>query len=132
MNRRALIAATRRSVLLGAICCGLTMASVAAERQNREPASSMPAGKIELDETVISGNQELPKVLYIVPWQQPDGLPEIELRTDFAEVEVFRRLYPPAYRRELAYFEAATATAPAGAQGPAEPGRESKASDAKE
>lgn len=126
------MSATRRSALLGAIFCGLTMTSVAAEPQNREPASTMPAGKIELDETVISGNQELPKVLYIVPWQQPDGLPEIELRTDFAEVDLFRRLYPPAYRRELAYFEAATATAPAGAQGPAEPGRESNASDSKE
>lgn len=66
----------------------------------------MPAGVIQLDETVISGNQELPKVLYIVPWQQPEGLPEIELSTDFAELELFRRLYPPAYRRELTYFEA--------------------------
>ena len=60
---------------------------------------------IELDETVISGNQELPKVLYILPWQSPSGLPEIEVKADFTEVEVFRRLYPPAYRRELKYFE---------------------------
>lgn len=74
-------------------------------------AAEMPAGTVELDETVISGNQELPKVLYIVPWQQPDGLPEIELRTEFAEGELFRRLYPPAYRRELAYFEASEAGA---------------------
>lgn len=73
--------------------------------------SEMPAGVIKLDETVISGNQELPKVLYIVPWQQPDGLPEIELETEFAEVELFRRLYPPAYRRELGYYEASKATA---------------------
>jgi hypothetical protein len=60
---------------------------------------------IELDETVILGNQELPKVLYILPWQTPTGLPEIEVRADFTEVEVFRSLYPPAYRRELKYFE---------------------------
>ena len=31
----------------------------------------MPTGFIQLDETVISGNQELPKVLYILPWRQP-------------------------------------------------------------
>jgi hypothetical protein len=80
----------------------------------------MPAGVIKLDETVISGNQELPKVLYIVPWQQPDGLPEIELKTEFAEVELFRRLYPPAYRRELGYYEASQATT------------DSKVSDSKE
>ena len=69
-------------------------------------ADSAPIGSvIELDETVISGNQELPKVLYILPWQSPSGLPEIEVKADFTEVEVFRRLYPPAYRRELKYFE---------------------------
>ena len=60
---------------------------------------------IRLDETVISGNQELPKVLYILPWQTPEGMPELEVRADLAEGEIFRRLYPPAYRRELKYFE---------------------------
>ena len=65
----------------------------------------LPTGVIQLDETVISGNQELPKVLYILPWQQPGGLPDIEVKTEFTEMEVFRRLYPPAYRRELSYFE---------------------------
>ena len=64
-----------------------------------------PAGVIQLDETVISGNQELPKVLYILPWQQPTGLPDIQVKAEFTELEVFRRLYRPAYRRELSYFE---------------------------
>ena len=76
-----------------------------AAAQDRSVESDAPAGRIELDETVISGNQELPKVLYILPWQRPEGLPEIELRAQFAEQEVFRRLYPPAYRRELEYYE---------------------------
>ena len=65
---------------------------------------------IQLDETVISGNQELPKVLYIVPWQQPDGLPDLDVEHDFTEKDVFRKLYPPAYRRELNYFETLQAT----------------------
>lgn len=65
----------------------------------------MPVGVIQLDETVISGNQELPKVLYILPWRQPRGLPHIELKTEFTQMDLFRRLYPPAYRRELEYFE---------------------------
>ncbi len=60
--------------------------------------------RVQLDETVISGNQELPKVLYILPWRDPDGLPELNLDTELAESEVFRRLYPPAYRRELDYL----------------------------
>jgi hypothetical protein len=68
-------------------------------------ASDAPVGVIRLDETVISGNQELPKVLYILPWRDPDGLPEVDLDTRTSEVAVFRRLYPPAYRRELTYLE---------------------------
>lgn len=68
-------------------------------------AEEMPSGVIRLDETVISGNQELPKVLYILPWRDPNGLPDIELDAQYSEMDVFRRLYPPAYRRELTYFE---------------------------
>lgn len=94
--------------VLAALCLGAGAAGAA--DGERDPVPVMPPGVIQLDETVISGNQELPKVLYIVPWQQPEGLPEIELRTDFGEVELFRRLYPPAYRRELTYYEAAAAT----------------------
>ncbi len=60
---------------------------------------------IQLRETVISGNQELPKVLYIVPWQQQNNLPDIEVRHDFTDRDVFRTLYPPAYKRELNYFQ---------------------------
>lgn len=73
--------------------------------QNEKPVAESPAGVIRLNETVISGNQELPKVLYILPWREPQGLPDIEIQAEFTEAEVFRRLYPPAYRRELQYFD---------------------------
>jgi len=73
--------------------------------QAAAPTSPPGRGVIQLDETVISGNQELPKVLYILPWREPDGLPDIEPKAEFDELEVFRRLYPPAYRRELSYFK---------------------------
>ncbi len=81
--------------------------SVAARAEEEAPAGPEPAprGVIRLDETVISGNQELPKVLYILPWRDPNGLPDIELDARYSEMDVFRRLYPPAYRRELTYFE---------------------------
>ena len=83
------------------ICAALLAIAAAAAAQEGQ----MPAGVIQLDETVISGNQELPKVLYILPWQQPTGLPDIQVKAEFTELEVFRRLYRPAYRRELSYFE---------------------------
>lgn len=35
------------------------------------PASESP-DRLELDASSIRGNQELPKVLYIVPWQKAD------------------------------------------------------------
>lgn len=82
--------------------------SAQANTENAESSAQvaeMPGGVLQLDETVISGNQELPKVLYILPWREPQGLPDIEIQAEFTEAEVFRRLYPPAYRRELGYFE---------------------------
>ena len=38
--------------------------------------SSFPASaqdRIELDTTVIKGNTELPKILYVVPWKDAQG-----------------------------------------------------------
>ena len=99
-----------KRLLIGIGFCGVAILTAMAETAVAQaPAAAADAeisgGVIRLDETVISGNQELPKVLYILPWQQPDGLPDIEVKTEFTEMEVFRRLYPPAYRRELSYFE---------------------------
>ena len=81
------------------ICALLLSAGAIAEPDTK------PSGRVRLDETVISGNQELPKVLYIVPWQDPSGIPKIELDPNFTEHEVFRRVYPPAYKRELQYYD---------------------------
>lgn len=82
-------------------------ATPAAKPSANQVASAEPKkpSRISLDETVISGNQELPKVLYIVPWQDPSGMPSIKLDPEFTEHEVFRHLYPPAYERELEYYE---------------------------
>jgi hypothetical protein len=96
---------------IGRLVGALVVAAAGTPGVAEEPAqlgnglAGTNAGRVVLDETVISGNQELPKVLYILPWQQPTGLPEIELRAHFAEEALFRRLYPPAYRREMSYFE---------------------------
>ena len=80
--------------------------------ENEPRVAEMPSGVVQLDETVISGNQELPKVLYILPWRDPNGLPDIELDASYSEMDVFRRLYPPAYRRELTYFESLETNSP--------------------
>ena len=99
MNTSMLAAVVRATLLLSACGSVLYVPPLLAQE------GALSAGVIELDETVISGNQELPKVLYILPWQAPEGLPNLQVKADFTEAEVFRKLYPPAYRRELQYFE---------------------------
>ena len=64
-----------------------TSAATGAEREELEPAAtgavlaadvtrqesgSVVMDRLELGRTEITGNQELPKVLYIVPWQKSD------------------------------------------------------------
>ena len=47
------------------------MAAIAADVE-REQSGSRVMDRLELGRTEITGNQELPKVLYIVPWQKSD------------------------------------------------------------
>lgn len=94
----------RKTIVAIAVSGILTLSMAHAEEAEQSVADSS-GGVLQLDQTVISGNQELPKVLYILPWREPQGLPEIEIQAEFTEADVFRRLYPPAYRRELGYFE---------------------------
>ncbi|MCP5179218.1 MAG: hypothetical protein R3E84_08090 [Pseudomonadales bacterium] len=68
-----------------------------------QAADAPPRDRVRLDETVISGNQELPKVLYILPWQDTTSRPALELRAELDQADIFRRLEPRAYRRELKY-----------------------------
>ena len=61
------------------------------------------ANTIYMDETYISGNQELPKVLYILPWknQQGEAVPLGNPR--LADSEVLAPIYPHEYRLEMSY-----------------------------
>ena len=64
------------------------------------------ADRVRMNETVISGNQELPKVLYILPWQSSNGRPALELSAGLDDQRVFKRVEPAAYQRELKYRDA--------------------------
>jgi hypothetical protein len=43
-----------------------------AQVRRNEDGGERVIDRLELDRTEVTGNQELPKVLYIVPWQKPD------------------------------------------------------------
>ena len=75
----------RPDVLLLAAFLWVPAPATAEEPAAREPAGGTEdagtetaagtepaAGELVLDRTEITGNRELPKVLYIVPWRKPD------------------------------------------------------------
>jgi hypothetical protein len=94
-----------RIALLGlSLACGVR----AQEPVNPEqpPAEKRPAttGPLNLDATAIRGNQELPKVLYIVPWKDP-AMAELAGRPVNSLVEeVLAPVDREVFRRQTRYF----------------------------
>jgi hypothetical protein len=77
------------------------------------PATGRAQDRVDLDATQITGNRELPRVLYIVPWKRSDlgdlaGKPVNSLLD-----EVLAPVDRDVFRRETRYFDAVSA-APAG------------------
>lgn len=67
--------------------------------------------RIELDETTVIGNRELPRVTYIIPWQAAP-LPEAEEPSlDHLIDEALRPLDRDEFRRRIShYYETAGST----------------------
>jgi len=82
-------------------------ASSAAEPAVSTSASAR-ADRLDLDTTVVTGNRELPKVLYIVPWKKADlgELPAQPFNTLLDEV--LTPVDRDVFRREVTYYEAAS------------------------
>lgn len=72
----------------------------------RGPQAVLRSDRLDLDTTVVTGNRELPKVLYIVPWKKSDlgNLPAQPFNTllDEALTPVDRDVF----RREVTYYDA--------------------------
>ena len=102
-------------------------AAASASSKAGKPAVSAPGGKaphagkaidrIDLDTTQITGNKELPKVMYVVPWKRSDlgdltGKPANSLVD-----EVLQPLDRDVFNREERYYHTvAPEKSPAGAQ----------------
>jgi hypothetical protein len=79
--------------------------------------------RMDLDTTTVTGNRELPKVMYVVPWKKSDigdlsGKPMNSLLD-----EVLAPVDRDVFRREVSYFHAVNApsaqiSAPAAPPGP--------------
>jgi hypothetical protein len=99
-------------------------ASTSSASSSAEPAvrtsTAARSDRLDLDTTVVTGNRELPKVLYIVPWKKADigELPAQPFNTLLDEV--LTPVDRDVFRREVTYYEAVTggareAAAPNGA-----------------
>ena len=66
---------------------------------------------IYMDETVIQGNEELPKVLYIVPWRDTQGAaPELP-NPPGSRKPYMEPIFPHEYKTELARYSRRSSSA---------------------
>jgi hypothetical protein len=104
-------------------------ASASAAARTGSPKSGAPADKahdrIELDTTQITGNRELPKVLYIVPWKRSDLGDLVGKPVNSLLDEVLTPVDRDVFKRQNRYYDALKPDAakdPAGAvAGPEKP-----------
>jgi hypothetical protein len=86
------------------------------------PAKRTQNDRLDLDTTIVTGNRELPKVLYIVPWKKADlgELPAQPFNTLLDEV--LTPVDRDVFRREVTYYGAVSSggnTLPAAPASPA-------------
>jgi hypothetical protein len=92
--------------------------SITTETQSQaaQPASEAPVtvaragggrsvGTLDLGTTSITGNQELPKVLYIVPWKRSDLGDHVGRPVNTLLDEVLEPIDPEVFERHLDYYE---------------------------
>lgn len=85
------------------------------------PARRAQNDRLDLDTTIVTGNRELPKVLYIVPWKKADlgDLPAQPFNTLLDEV--LTPVDRDVFRREVTYYGVVSAGGNAAAAAPAPP-----------
>ncbi|HHQ15188.1 MAG TPA: hypothetical protein ENK16_09160 [Chromatiales bacterium] len=72
------------------------------------PATSkatIATDQLELDASSIRGNQELPKVLYIVPWKDPSLAELVGKPVNSLVDEVLAPVDREVFRRQTRYFD---------------------------
>jgi hypothetical protein len=101
-----------------------TSAPQPASTDSQPAASGRRAGndRLDLDTTIVTGNRELPKVLYIVPWKKADlgDLPAQPFNTLLDEV--LTPVDRDVFRREVTYYGVVSSGGHAAPAAPASPG----------
>jgi len=91
------------------------------------PARRAQADRLDLDTTIVTGNRELPKVLYIVPWKKADlgDLPAQPFNTLLDEV--LTPVDRDVFRREVTYYGVVSSGGNASPAAASPPGSEGSA-----
>jgi hypothetical protein len=76
------------------------------------PAPSSASDRLQLDATSVRGNQELPRVLYIVPWKDPAVGDLLGKPVNSLVDEVLGPVDREVFRRQTAYFDQLYGQAP--------------------
>ena len=91
----------------------------AANKPASKPAARSGAkDRLDLDSTQITGNRELPKVLYIVPWRSAELGDLVGRPVNSLLDEVLEPVDRDVFRRQNRYFEALQPNAAAPASSP--------------
>ena len=80
--------------------------SAASAASTARPPRSSVLDTLDLGTTSITGNQELPKVLYIVPWKKSDLGDLVGRPVNTLLDEVLEPVDPEVFERHLNYYEA--------------------------
>jgi hypothetical protein len=85
------------------------------------PGKRAQNDRLDLDTTIVTGNRELPKVLYIVPWKKADlgELPAQPFNTLLDEV--LTPVDRDVFRREVTYYGVVSSGGNASPAAPASP-----------
>lgn len=95
-------------------------AGPAVSTRPRVARNSAAMDRLDLDSTVITGNQELPKVLYIVPWKKAE-LGQLPGRPVNSLVnEILEPVDRDEFRRRIGYYDTLFGTQITDSSGPDE------------
>jgi hypothetical protein len=86
-------------------------------------ATKHSADRLELDTSVVTGNRELPKVLYIVPWKKADLGDQPAQPFNTLLDEALTPVDRDVFRREVSYYQAVSSGAGATGAGETKEGK---------
>jgi hypothetical protein len=102
------------AAVFATVLAGLPLTLPAAD-EPAAPERSQPVrqvDRLELDSSAVTGNQELPRVLYIVPWKE-SGIGELQGKPVNSLLdEVLAPIDRDVFQRQVRYFEQIYETEP--------------------